>query len=72
VVAQPGGHGGGAVVAPQLGGVVLTHGGQQLGIESICQRERFGQHGAVDRQIQVVDRPCETFEGASDLPGHGR
>jgi hypothetical protein len=42
VVAEPGGHGGGTVVAPQLGGVVLAHRGQQLGIESIRQDERVG------------------------------
>ena len=41
VVAQPRGHGGGAVVAPDLGGVVVADGGEKLGIEPIGQRERF-------------------------------
>jgi hypothetical protein len=68
VVAEPGGHGGGAVVAPQLGGVVFAHGGEQLGIEPIGQRERFGQHRIVDGQVEVVDRVSEVLEETADLP----
>jgi hypothetical protein len=69
---QPGGHGGGAVVAPQLGGVVLTDGGQQLGIEPIRQRERFDQHHPVDGQVELIDRFGKRLEGAADLPEHER
>jgi hypothetical protein len=68
VVAEPGGHGGGPVVAPQLGGVVRTDGSQQLGIESICQRECLDQHGPGAGRVEAVDRPSEGFEGAADLP----
>jgi hypothetical protein len=70
VVAQPGGHGGGAVVTPQFGGVVVADGGEQLGIEPIRQREPFAQHGAVDGQVEAVDRLGETLKSAADLPGH--
>jgi hypothetical protein len=49
---------------------MLAHRRQQLGIEPISQRERFGQHPAVDRQIQVVDRLSQTLQDAADLPGH--
>jgi hypothetical protein len=64
------GHGGGAVVAPQLGGVVLTHDGQQLGIELIDQREGLGQNRIVDGQIKPFDGAGEIFEDAADLPRH--
>jgi hypothetical protein len=49
---------------------VFAHGGEQLGIEPIRQRERLGQYPAVDGQVEVVDRLGETFEDAADLPGH--
>jgi hypothetical protein len=68
VVAQPRGHGSGAVVAPYLGSVVFTDRGQKLGIEPICQRECFGHHNTVDRQVEVVDRIGEGFKDAADLP----
>ena len=63
VVSEPGGNGGGAVVVPELGGVVLAHDGQQLGVEPIRQHERFGQHATVDGQFEVVDRLSETPRG---------
>jgi hypothetical protein len=72
VVAHPGGHGGGAVVAPHLGGVVVADGGDEFGIEPVGQRERFGEHKTVDGQVEVVDRIGEGFEDAADLPGHDR
>jgi hypothetical protein len=72
VVAQPRGHGGGAVVAPHLGSVVFADRGEKLGIEPIRQRECFGEHNAIGWQVEVVDRSGEGFEDAADLPGHGR
>jgi hypothetical protein len=56
--------------SPQFRGVVLTHGGQQLGIEPIYQRERLGQHPAVDGEFELIYHPCETLDDAADLPGH--
>ena len=72
VVPQPGGHGGGAVVAPHLGTIVLAHGRQELGIEPIGQRERLAQDRPVDGQVELVDRIGQLLEGAADLPGHDR
>ena len=72
VVAEPGAHGRGTVVAPHLGGVVFTDSSEQLGIEPIKQRECFRKYNAVDGQVQSIDRICERFEDCADLLSHGQ
>ena len=51
---------------------MLAHGGEKLGIEPIRQRECFGQHPTIDRQVEVVDRFSETLENTAELPRHDR
>jgi hypothetical protein len=51
---------------------VFTDGGDELCMEPIRQRERVGEHGVVDRQVESVNRLGEGFEDAADLPGHDR
>jgi hypothetical protein len=67
-VPQPRGHGGSAVVAPELCGVVLTRDGKQFGIQPIEQGERLGQDHVVDGQFELVNRLGERFEDGVDLP----
>src|SRR5919106_1572576 len=67
---QPGGHGGGAVVAPHLGPIVLTDGGNEFGVEPVCEPERLGQYIVVDGQVETIDGVSQRLNDGDDLGGH--
>src|SRR5918996_3751144 len=56
--------------APHLGPIVLTDGGNEFGVEPVCEPERLGQYIIVDGQVETIDGVSQRLNDGADLRGH--